>query len=621
MNRVKTSKTLRHSEYYDMTETFDRLYEASQNQQIFVDIMSVIMSDENIMLAYRNIKKNKGSNTKGTDKQTIQNIELMSEKEFVKKIKDMFCCYTPKPVKRVNIPKPNGKLRPLGIPTIWDRIIQQCVLQVLEPICEAKFHNNSYGFRPNRSAHHAIAQCYRLMNQSKLQYVVDIDIKSFFDNVNHAKLIRQMWTMGIRDKHLLGIIRAMLHAPIILTDGKIEHPKKGTPQGGILSPLLSNIVLNELDWWIASQWEEIPTKSKSARVLDRRDKGKGIDKGNKYKELRKSTLKEIYIVRYADDFKIFCRKRKDADKIFHAVIQWLKQRLSLDISEEKSKIVNLRKQKSEFLGFEMKLVRKADKYVVQSHMSKKAMNKAENNLKEQIKRIQHPANDREQAKEISIYNSMIVGIHNYYNKATLIAFDCSKVNYIISNWIDNRLNVTKQGAIQNKYLSKKYGKSQQIRWLNNCPIIPIGYVKHSKAISIKNEICKFTPKGRELIHKSLDIDVGVLVQLMKNPILDMSVEYNDNRISKYTAQLGRCAVLGVSLSFQEIHCHHIKPISDGGTDKFQNLIIVHESIHKLIHATSQEIISKITSKFKLNKKQISKINALRIKVNNGVITV
>ncbi|HGM1199170.1 TPA: reverse transcriptase domain-containing protein, partial [Clostridioides difficile] len=154
-----------------------------------------------------------------------------------------------------------------------------------------------------------------------------------------------------------------------------------------------------MDWWIASQWEEIPTKSKSARVLDRRDKGKGIDKGNKYKELRKSTLKEIYIVRYADDFKIFCRKRKDADKIFHAVIQWLKQRLSLDISEEKSKIVNLRKQKSEFLGFEMKLVRKADKYVVQSHMSKKAMNKAENNLKEQIKRIQHPANDREQAKE------------------------------------------------------------------------------------------------------------------------------------------------------------------------------------------------------------------------------
>lgn len=621
MNRVKTNKTLRHGEYYDMTETFDRLYEASQNQQLFTDVMSIIMSDENIMLAYRNIKKNKGSNTKSVDKQTIKDIEIMSGSEFLKTIKEKFLCYKPKAVKRVEIPKPNGKLRPLGIPSIWDRIIQQCVLQVLEPICEAKFHNNSYGFRPNRSAHHAIAQCYRLMNQSKLQFVVDIDIKSFFDNVNHAKLIRQMWTMGIRDKHLLGIIRAMLHAPVVLPDGKVEHPKKGTPQGGILSPLLSNIVLNELDWWIASQWEELPAKSKSARVLDRRDKGKGIDKGNKYKELRKSNLKEIYIVRYADDFKIFCRKRKDADKIFHAVTQWLKSRLSLDISKEKSKIVNLKKNKSEFLGFEMKLVRKADKYVVESHMSKKSMQKAENILKEQIKKIQHPSNASEQAKEIGIYNSIVVGIHNYYSKATLIALDCSKINYIISNRIDNRLNISKQGQIYNEYLLQRYGKSQQVRWLNNCPIIPVGYVRHSRAISLKSGICKFTVQGRQLIHKTLDLDVGVLVYLMRNPIANMSVEYNDNRISKYTAQKGKCPVTGIMLSSMEIHCHHIKAIQDGGTDKFQNLVIVHKEIHTLIHATSQEIIERILKHFQLSMKQIAKVNELRIKVKNGVIKV
>lgn len=621
MNKVKTNKTLRHSEYYDMTETFDQLYEASQNQQKFTDIMSVIMSDENIMLAYRNIKKNKGSNTKSVDNQTIKNIEIMSEKDFLKSIKEKFCCYKPKAVKRVNIPKPNGKFRPLGIPSIWDRIIQQCVLQVLEPICEAKFHNNSYGFRPNRSAHHAIAQCYRLMNQSKLQFVVDIDIKSFFDNVNHAKLIRQMWTLGIQDKHLLGIIRAMLHAPIVLPDGKVEHPKKGTPQGGILSPLLSNIVLNELDWWIASQWEELPAKSKSARVLDRRDKGKGIDKGNKYKELRKSNLKEIYIVRYADDFKIFSRKRKNADKIFHAVTQWLKDRLSLDISKEKSKIVNLKKNKSEFLGFEMKLVRKSNKHVVESHMSKKAMKKVENNLKEQINKIQHPATDKEQAKEIGIYNSMVVGIHNYYNKATLIAFDCSKINYIISNLIDNRLNSSKQGVVNNGYLSQKYGKSQQIRWLNNCPIIPIGYVRYSRAISLKGGICKFTAQGRRLMHKSLGLDVSVLIYLMKKPVQDMTVEYNDNRISKYTAQQGKCAVTGIILSNIEIHCHHIKAICDGGSDKFQNLVIIHKDIHTLIHATSQEIISRLMNQLQLNKKQLAKANEFRIKVKNGVIEV
>jgi len=316
MNREKTNKTLRHSEYYDMTETFDNLYADSKNNQLFDDLMGIIMSENNIKLAYRNIKKNKGSNTKGADNKTIRDLEALSESDFIAKIQSMMESYVPKAIRRVEIPKANGKMRPLGIPSIWDRIVQQCILQVLEPVCEAKFHNNSYGFRPSRSTHHAIAHCYRLMNQSKLQYVVDIDIKSFFDEVNHSKLIKQMWTLGIRDKHLLGIVRAMLKAPIVLLDGKIMHPKKGTPAGGILSPLLSNIVLNELDWWIASQWENIPTQKDM--VLDRTHEGKGIDKGNKYKTLRKSNLKEIYLVRYADDFKLFARTRNHADKTYHA---------------------------------------------------------------------------------------------------------------------------------------------------------------------------------------------------------------------------------------------------------------------------------------------------------------
>ena len=200
-----------------------------------------------------------------------------------------------------------------------------------------------------------------MIQQQGLHFEVDIDIKGFFDNVNHSKLIKQMWTMGIRDKQLICIIKAMLKAPIIMPDGKIEYPERGTPQGGILSPLLSNIVLNELDWWISSQWEYIPTKYEYQL---RTNKDGTVIKSHTYRALRKSQLKEMYIVRYADDFKIFCRKRSDADKVFVAVKQWLQDRLKLQISEEKSKVINLRKHYSEYLGFKLKAVKKGKKYVV-----------------------------------------------------------------------------------------------------------------------------------------------------------------------------------------------------------------------------------------------------------------
>ena len=250
---------IRYTEYYDLQSTFDGLYAGSLQGKTFQNLIGLISSENNIKLAYRTIKGNKGSHTPGVDKRTIKNLASMSEEKFVRLIQKQFSWYKPRPVRRVEVQKPNGKMRPLGIPTIVDRIVQQCILQVLEPICEAKFSEHSNGFRPDRSTETAIAECCRLMQVQHLHYAVDIDIQGFFDNVNHGKLIRQMWEMGIQDKKLLCIIKQMLKAPVVLPDGKKFCPTKGTPQGGILSPLLSNIVLNELDWWVSSQWENMPT--------------------------------------------------------------------------------------------------------------------------------------------------------------------------------------------------------------------------------------------------------------------------------------------------------------------------------------------------------------------------
>lgn len=334
MDNKSENKTIRNLDYYGLQQKYDELYEQSKTNKSFTKLFDLIISEENIVLAYRNIKTNTGSQTAGVDKRTIKDLEKLTTEKFVEMVRKRLYNYRPYGVKRVEIPKPDGNKRPLGIPCIIDRLIQQCILQVLEPICEAKFYERSNGFRPNRSAENAIAQVYKMIHQQDLHFIVSVDIKGFFDNVNHKKLMQQLWNIGIRDKKVLSIIKAILKAPIHMPDGTISNPEKGTPQGGILSPLLANIVLNDLDWWIASQWEMIPTEHD---YVGKVNKNGIVDTGHKYRALRKTNLKEIYIVRYADDFVIACRYYDDARRIKIATERWLKEQLKLNINQDKSK--------------------------------------------------------------------------------------------------------------------------------------------------------------------------------------------------------------------------------------------------------------------------------------------
>lgn len=186
------NKAERNAERYDAKETGYQLYEGSLKGNKFDRLMPLIVSEQNIILAYRNICKNNGSKTPGTDGKTITEIQSLPIETVIKTVRNKLNFYQPKKVRRVEIPKDNGKTRPLGIPSIWDRLIQQCILQILEPICEAKFHERNNGFRPYRSTQNAIAQCYKMAQLQNLHFVVDVDIVGFFDNIDHNKLIRQL---------------------------------------------------------------------------------------------------------------------------------------------------------------------------------------------------------------------------------------------------------------------------------------------------------------------------------------------------------------------------------------------------------------------------------------------
>ncbi|CAH2463011.1 MULTISPECIES: group II intron reverse transcriptase/maturase [Bacillus cereus group] len=601
---------LRHNEYYDMQKVYDGLYSSSQNGNNFYKLTEIIGSERNIRLAYRNIKTNKGSKTAGTDGLTIKDIWHLNDDQIICEVRKRLKNYTPQPVRRVFIPKEGSdKKRPLGIPTIWDRLVQQSILQVLEPICEAKFHSHSYGFRPNRSTHHAFSRMVSLVNVGRQHYCVDIDIKGFFDNVSHGKLLKQIWTLGIRDKSLISIISKLLKSEI---EGE-GIPNKGTPQGGIISPLLSNIVLNELDWWISSQCETY--KPHRANSIGFRQYARKYTK-----------LKAGYIVRYADDFKIMCRTYQEAKRFYYATVDFLKSRLGLEVNEQKSNVVNLKKNSSDFLGFKLKIVKQNKArygYIAKTSMSNKSISKTKRILKNRVKGIQHEPT----AEAVKRFNITLVGIQNYYRYATTIYMDLTDVNYALLKSIKARLkkNATTVKFSETSVLFRKKTKgikpNTKIFSVQEAPLLPVTGVHHKNPWNFSQSICNYTRAGRSKVHKGLKaIPRDVLTQVMNTYSKNRSIEYNDNRISKYIAQYGRCYVTGEPIGVDRVHCHHVIPRAEDGSDKYSNLVIIDIFVHRLIHITSVDKIAKYLRYFNLNKKQLDKLNSLRKASGNEPIT-
>ena len=272
-----------------------------------MELIDQILSQSNLKEAIKRVKANKGA--AGVDKRTIYEIDDYFKKhqvEIKQSIRAMK--YKPQAVRRVYIPKANGKKRPLGIPTVVDRVIQQAISQVLMKIYDPEFSAYSYGFRPKRSSHDAMEQVLEYLDEG-YQWVIDLDIEKYFDTVNHDKLISTLREQ-INDKTTLHLIRSFLKAGI-MEDGLVKPNKLGVPQGGPLSPILSNIYLDKFD-----------------------------------KELEERGL---HFVRYADDCNIFVKSKMSADRVMKSATSWLERKLFLKVNATKTKVV--RPNKSNFLGF------------------------------------------------------------------------------------------------------------------------------------------------------------------------------------------------------------------------------------------------------------------------------
>lgn len=348
------------------------------------NLLEKILSSDNMNAAYKQVVRNKGSH--GIDGMKVDELLPYLKENGNNLIEELKAgTYRPKPVRRVEIPKPDGGVRLLGIPTVVDRMIQQAIAQVLTPIFDPGFSENSFGFRPRRSAHQAIKRAQGYINEG-YSWVVDIDLAKYFDTVNHDKLMALV-ARKVKDKRVLKLIREYLKAGVMI-NGVVIETEEGCPQGGPLSPLLSNIMLNELD-----------------KELEER--------GHKF-------------CRYADDCNIYVRSRKAAERTMQSVTKFLEGKLKLRVNREKSAVD--RPWKRKFLGFSFY----RGKEGVRIRVHKKSVER----LKEKIRNITSRSNGMSMDVRLQKLKQLIKGWVNYFRIA-----DMKTLTRSLDEWTRRRLRM------------------------------------------------------------------------------------------------------------------------------------------------------------------------------------
>ena len=399
-----------------LREIQDKLYQHSKEvyyaggRPAFKGLLEIMSAEVTIITAIHNIKSNRGSETPGVDFKTMRRDYLQHSHSWViRDIQSAFKHFEPQKIRRVYIDKPGkSEKRPLGIPTIRDRIVQECMRIVLEPIFEAQFSAHSYGFRPMRDAPMALERVQFLTYHTGYHWIVEGDISKCFDRIDHTILLKRLYHMGVKDRRVLQIVKAMLKAGVM--DG-CEVNEEGTPQGGLISPLLANVYLDIMDEWITRQWETKKTQFPYRR------------QDTKYNALRKRTaLTPGYLVRYADDFVIITDTRTHAEEWKARLQTFLQNKMKLTLSQEKTLITDVRKKHIKFLGYEFKMVRGKSRkgYISRTIPDRDRLKRKVDQIAEEIKNIPECYSREQLIGEINRINSKVRGIIQYNQCCTWV---------------------------------------------------------------------------------------------------------------------------------------------------------------------------------------------------------
>lgn len=620
----------------DLKKLLDLLYEKSKTGNVFTGLLEAITDEVVIVTAIHNIKSNKGSKTTGVDKIKMDKYLQMPKDEVIYLVKKSICDYKPKPAKRVYIDKGNGKKRPLGIPTILDRIIQECIRIIIEPICEARFYPHSYGFRPYRSQKHAIRGIVNVINanyKSKDQpvWALEGDIKGCFDNINHRILLKKLWDIGVHDKRVIQIIKAMLSVGYVEYD-MLKNDDKGTPQGGILSPLLANVYLNDFDWYVGRKYYEPHRKCKY--------------KCNDSRRLKWSGITPKYNFRYADDWVILTSSKKEAERLKRELSKYFKYKLKLELSEEKTKITDMRTDGIHFLGFVIKAEKPrrtpADKEIKEHFVGKpypdmKRLSKKIQNLCKEIRDIRNYSAVNSRIAQIQYINSVIMGIAEYIkigiSSHAFHVIDRRVNNSALSTW--KRMYPDKYNEWQiplkdlsnlphrhEGYISKTFAIPYEDMWIG----ITMAFITHVRyeAKPFNQKMTPYTPEGRKIyvnyrnknkplpkdrpsINTSDDLRMAVYAENK------MNFEYFMNREYAFNRDKGKCRCCKTPLyENPTANCHHVDnklPIDK--INKVNNLAWVCRSCHLMINGSEipesldTKVVKKI-EKFREKLKQAQK---------------